>query len=62
MKYVVCGNARVAGKTYGEQIDSADLAGANVAALIEGGHIKPAPKPADPTSSTKRDRKVAEKE
>lgn len=58
MEYVICGTARVAGKSYGDRLTADELAGTNVAALIEGGHIKPA----DPNSSPKRDRKVAEKE
>ena len=59
--YVVIGDCMVAGKSKGDVLDEQELVEwpANVAALIEGGHINPAggdgapvdPAPAEPVAS-----------
>ena len=42
--YKITGDAIVAGKKTGETVTDADLEGANVEALIEGGHVAPTTK------------------
>ena len=37
--YLVVGGASVAGHTVGETVTDEELAGANITALIEGGHV-----------------------
>jgi hypothetical protein len=41
MDYKIIGPLQVAGKDPGEIVTSEDLAGSNISALIEAGHIQP---------------------
>lgn len=49
MDYIVSGPCEVAGVAPGGTVSQTTLEGlsANIPALIEGGHLKPAPAPAD---------------
>ena len=52
-KYTVSGRRAVAGHQPGETVDERDLVGANVAALVAGGHLVPLrSKPASKVEAT----------
>lgn len=39
--YKISGNRKVAGKNPGENISNDELAGCNIDALVQGGHLSP---------------------
>jgi len=51
----IIGNHNVAGKAPGDVLSDEELAGCNLAALVEGGHLEPIKKAVKTATSTQAD-------